>query len=181
MIQQETMQNKKIAFIGSVGSGKTTIISNLSETETINTDVESSIDIGKQSTTVGLDYGQITVDEDLRIGLFGVPGQRKFSFMWDYVKDGLWGVVILIKNNCTESINELDHLLDYFEISNHTPCLIGITHSDLIKGETSKQKIKEILDNRDFKFPIYSINAQSKANAELIIRTLTMMEETNYG
>ncbi len=173
------MQQKKIAFIGSVGSGKTTIIANLSETQTINTDVQSSVDIGKQQTTVGLDYGQITVDEDLKIGLFGVPGQRKFSFMWDYVKDGLWAVVILIKNNCTESINELDHLLDYFEVTGTTPCLIGITHSDLIKGETSKQKIKETLDRRDFQFPIYSINAKSKANAELIIRTLTMMEETN--
>ncbi|MFC3194176.1 ATP/GTP-binding protein [Marinicella sediminis] len=175
------MIHKKIAFIGSVGSGKTTLIKNLSNTETINTDVKSSIDIGKDLTTVGMDYGEIRIDEDLKLGLYGVPGQRKFSFMWDFVKQGLWAVVILIKNNSTESIKELEYLLDYFAIKQDTPCLIGITHSDLIKGETSKKHIKNILNKRNLVLPIYSINANLKENAELIFRTLILLEETNNG
>ena len=175
------MINKKIAIIGSVGSGKTTLIQNLSNTEAINTDVKSSIDIGKEMTTVGMDYGEITVDEELKIGLYGVPGQRKFSFMWDFVKKGLWAVVILIKNNNIDSINELGYLLDYFEVDTQTPCLIGITHSDIVKGDSSKKRIKSILEEKQLVIPIYSINANLKDNAELIFRTLILLEETKAG
>lgn len=175
------MQSKKLAFIGSVGAGKTTLIENLSEISTLNTDVKSTIDIGKEFTTVGLDYGIIDVDKELKLGLYGVPGQRKFSFLWDFVKEGLWAVVILIKSNCKESVKELDHLLDYFEINEKTPCLIGITHTDIHNGDYTKSKVKDILKNRGLILPIYSINAKQRDNAELIIRTLILQEETNNG
>ncbi len=173
--------HRKIAFVGSVGTGKTTLIKNLSEIKTLDTDVKSSVDIGKDMTTVGMDYGEIKIDDQLKLGLYGIPGQRKFSFMWDFVKDGLWAIVILIKNNCSESIKELEFLLDYFEVSENTPCLIGITHSDLIKGEASKSRIKAILKNRQLTLPIYSINTHLKENAELIFRTLILLDETKNG
>lgn len=175
------MINKKVAFIGSVGSGKTTLIENLSNIRTINTDVESSVDIGKEMTTVGLDYGEIQVDDEFRLGLYGVPGQRKFSFMWDFVKQGLWAVVILIKNNSSESIRELDYLLDYFAVTQDMPCLVGITHSDLVRGDTTRKHVKELLHNRGLNVPIYSINATLRENAELIFRTLILLEETHNG
>ncbi len=172
--------NKKIAFIGSVGSGKTTLIENLSTTSTINTDVDSSIDIGKATTTVGIDYGVIDLDDEIKINLYGVPGQRKYSFIWDFVKEGLWAVVILVKNNNLKSIQELSYLLDYFEIDDQTPCLISITHSDIIKCDTTFNSIQEIIIQKNLKIPVYSINASLKKNAELIIKTLTAMEEAKH-
>jgi len=175
------MQNKKIAFVGSVSSGKTTLIRNLSNIEVMDTDVQSSIDIGKEMTTVGIDFGVIVTDNDLKISLYGVPGQRKFSFMWDFVKEGLWAVVILVKNNCNESIREINYLLDYFEVTDDVPCFICITHSDLIKGDTTSKRISEILNARNLKLPVYSIDATLKVNAELIFRTLIAMEDAKYG
>ena len=71
--------HKKVAFIGSVGSGKTTIVENLSNTEALNTDVKSTESIGKELTTVGIDYGHIVLGDDIPLGLYGVPGQRKFQ------------------------------------------------------------------------------------------------------
>ncbi|WP_223786751.1 GTP-binding protein [Marinicella meishanensis] len=170
--------HKKVAFIGSVGSGKTTIIDNLSSINTVNTDVESSVDIGKEMTTVGIDYGHIVVDQETTLGLYGVPGQRKFSFIWDFVKDGLWAVVILVRNRDRESIHELDHLLDYFDIQQHMPCVIGITHVDSESGESTIKKIKSTLQPRGLNLPVYTIDARDKECANLIMRTLIAIEES---
>lgn len=175
------MINRKVAFIGSVGSGKSTIINHLSNVDVIDTDVESTIDIGKAKTTVGIDYGEIRIDDQLKLSLYGVPGQRKFSFMWDFVKDGLWGLVILVKNNSNESLEELVFLLDYFDVQESNSCLIGITHTDQSKGESTKEKIKSILSSKNLKLPIYSLDGRKKENAELIFKTLIMLEETNDG
>ncbi len=170
--------HKKVAFIGSVGSGKTTIIENLSKVKTLNTDVESSTDIGKEMTTVGIDYGHIVIDDQMTLGLYGVPGQRKFSFIWDFVKEGLWAVVILVKNKDNESIRELNHLMDYFEIHQDLPCVIGISHVDQDSGEFTLHKIKEVLRLRKISLPVYTIDSRCKSSADLIMRTLIAIDES---
>lgn len=168
---------KKIAIIGSVGCGKTTMIEQLSSIETLNTDVKSSIDIGKEMTTVGIDYGHININEEYTLALYGVPGQRKFSMVWDFVKEGLWAVVVLIKSNDTESINELSYLIDYFEINKNKPCVIGITHNDLGDAQMTKNKIQTILDKIQMNIPIYSIDPRQKESAMLIMNTIVAIEE----
>jgi len=116
----ENQMVKKIAFIGLVGTGKITIVKKLSNFEIINTDVISSENIGKEKTTVGMDYGYLKIDNDLSLGLYGVSGQRNFSMIWDSVKEGLWAMVILIKNNDSTSLNEIEYLINYFKISENT-------------------------------------------------------------
>ena len=171
--------HKKVAIIGSVGSGKTTIIKNLSSGETLNTDVESSVDIGKQMTTVGIDYGHVQVDKNMSLGLYGVPGQRKFSIVWEFVKDGIWAIVVLVRNNDSSSIQELNYLIDFFEIKQSVPCVIGVTHVDEGTGQSTMKRIKEILRLKELNLPVYTIDARSKSSAELIMRTLIAIDESN--
>ena len=45
----------------------------------------------KRTTTVAMDFGRITLDEDLVLYLFGTPGQRRFWFMWDDLVRGAIG------------------------------------------------------------------------------------------
>lgn len=168
---------KKIAFIGSVGSGKTTIIQNLSEISPINTDVKSTVNIGKEMTTVGIDFGQLALDEDTILGLYGVPGQRKFSFIWNFVQENLWGTAILIKNQSKESIEELDYLIDYFKINEDSLSLIAITHADITSGEATIKEVREILKRRGLNLPVYTIDSRKTSSALLLIKTLIKMDQ----
>lgn len=170
--------HKKVAFIGSVGSGKTTIVENLSNIDPLNTDVESTEDIGKEMTTVGIDYGHINLSDEYSLGLYGVPGQRKFSMVWNFVKTGLWGIVILVKNNDEKSISELEHLIDFFEIKDGTPCVIAVTHSDTSSANETIHKIEEKLDAIEINLPIYTIDPRKKESAMLIMHTLIALDET---
>ncbi|WP_395375663.1 GTP-binding protein [Marinicella sp. W31] len=170
--------HRKVVFIGGVGSGKTTIINELSQIETIDTEVESTIDIGKSMTTVGIDYGHLSLGEGLSLGLYGVPGQSRFSFVWDFVKEGLWGVVILVKNRDKESLLQAFQLLEYFDVHDGIPCVIGVTHADQSRTTAYVDKIHEMMEPYNLLLPIYSIDARKHDCAMLIMRTLTAMQES---
>ena len=85
------IQQYKIVFAGTMGAGKTEAIRSLSDipillTEALNTDQESH---SKPQTTVGIDYGEVTLDDGLIIGLYGTPGQERFDFIWSVICKGI--------------------------------------------------------------------------------------------
>ena len=64
---------------------------------------------GKTTTTVALDFGRITFGSQVVLYLFGLPGQERFSFMWDELSYGALGAVILADvrrlDDCFPSVN----------------------------------------------------------------------------
>ena len=79
----------QVVFVGPFGVGKTTALRTISDVPVVNTDVQSSeADAGmrlggKDTTTIGLDYGEWTFLDGSRVTLLGVPGQERFDAMWD--------------------------------------------------------------------------------------------------
>ena len=108
------IQQYKIVFGGTMGAGKSRAIKALSEidvlsTEALNTDLESH---EKMLTTVGIDYGEITLDDGVKVGLYGTPGQERFEFIWAVICKGAIGTIVMI-DHATE--NPLLDLAQYAE------------------------------------------------------------------
>ena len=173
---------KKIAIIGEVGAGKTQLIRTLSEIGTVDTDVESSIDIGKHLTTVGIDYGRITLDESTAIGLYGVPGQERYSFLWNYVQQSLWGLVLLVKNSKDLNLENITNLLKFFDPNEkQIACVVAITHTESeIEERISelRSEIDQLLDSHNVKAPIFSIDPRHFDSSSSVLHVINAIN--NY-
>jgi signal recognition particle receptor subunit beta len=66
----------------------------------------------KTTTTVALDFGRITIDQDLKLYLFGTPGQDRFGFMWRDLAKGALGALVIVD---ARRINDCYAAVDYFE------------------------------------------------------------------
>src|SRR5579859_4380795 len=96
----------KIVVAGGFGVGKTTTVAAISEIAPLTTEAEMTsagvgVDepgtmTGKTTTTVAMDFGCVTVDQSLKLYLFGTPGQSRFGFMWDDLTQGALGALVVV-------------------------------------------------------------------------------------
>ncbi len=112
----------KIVVAGAFGVGKTTAVASISEippltTEAAMTSAAADVDRRdlvpeKTTTTVAMDFGRITIDDSLKLYLFGTPGQERFGFMWDDLTRGALGALVMVD---TRRLEDCFAAVDYFE------------------------------------------------------------------
>ncbi len=127
------MQTVKIVVTGPFNAGKTEFIRSVSEIDVVSTErrlSNSTERMVKESTTVAMDFGRITVDDDLVLYLFGTPGQRRFDFMWEILSEGMLGFVVMVDSTRPETFREARSILETFRAYAPTPYVVAANKQD---------------------------------------------------
>ncbi|HHE72412.1 MAG TPA: GTP-binding protein [Chloroflexi bacterium] len=127
------MQTLKIVVTGPFSSGKTEFIGTISEIEVVSTErqITGAAERLKDQTTVAMDFGRITIDDELVLYLFGTPGQRRFDFMWEILSEGMLGFVVMVDSTRPETFREARRILDTFRAYSPVPYVVAANKQDL--------------------------------------------------
>jgi hypothetical protein len=127
------MQTVKMVVTGPFNAGKTEFIRSVSEIDVVSTErrISSEVERVKETTTVAMDFGRITVDEDLVLYLFGTPGQKRFDFMWEILSEGMLGFIVMVDSTRPETFREARSILETFRAYAPTPYVVAANKQDL--------------------------------------------------
>ncbi|WP_017543702.1 GTP-binding protein [Nocardiopsis prasina] len=157
--------SSKIVIAGGFGAGKTTLVRSVSEippvtTEAIMTEAsvghdDTSVTPDKTTTTVAMDFGRITIDDELVMYMFGTPGQARFWFMWDDLVRGAVGAVVVV---------------DYFETNKRIPYIVALNKFEGHLDYTAEQ-VREALEVSP-EVPIIDFDARHRMSGGDVLKTL---------
>ncbi|MDP2300154.1 MAG: ATP/GTP-binding protein [Actinomycetota bacterium] len=121
------MQSVKVVVTGPFNAGKTTFIKAVSEITVLSTERQVSDASGEGSgeTTVAMDFGRITIADDVVLYLFGTPGQERFSFMWETLSEGMLGFVLLVDAEDPESFEDAKSMIEFFRNMSDVPFVVA--------------------------------------------------------
>ena len=169
----------KLLFAGSMGAGKTSAIAALSEIPLVSTDViNSDLDRNnKATTTVALDYGEVSLRGGDKLRLYGTPGQDRFDFMWGIVSKGAIGLILLIDSRNHDAINEMMFYLDKFsDLMESMALVVGVTQLDLSHTK-SLVAYRKALAARGIMVPCLPIDARKREHIFFLIESILSQVE----
>jgi uncharacterized protein len=177
------MQTVKIVVTGPFNAGKTEFIQSVSEIDVVSTEkkISSPKEKVKESTTVAMDFGRITVDEDLVLYLFGTPGQKRFDFMWEILSEGMLGFIVIVDSNRPETFREARMILETFRAYAPTPYVVAANKQDLPDAwDLEDMRVALRLDPSIKFLPCVAPDKESVKNVllELLYSILSEMEES---
>ncbi|WP_293267080.1 ATP/GTP-binding protein [Neptunomonas sp.] len=182
------MKSYKVLFVGSPGSGKTTAIRTISDVEVVDTDTKASDSTlkRKRTTTVGMDYGKLSLGEGKVLHLYGTPGQERFKFMWDLMVSDLANdasaLILLVDNTRNYPFRDIDfYLSEFWDFIVQRHFIIAVTRSDL-KNEPTEAQYQNRLKEKGIFAPIIFIDARKSMDVmDLVMSSLNQEDDIDWA
>ena len=180
------MQTVKMVVTGPFSSGKTEFIQTVSEIDVVATErkISSEAERIKETTTVAMDFGRITVDDNLVLYLFGTPGQKRFDFMWEILSEGMLGFIVMVDSTRPETFREARSILETFRAYAPTPYVVAANKQDVEDAwSVDDMRIALRLDPKIKFLPCVALEKESVKSVllELLYSILAEMEAGEYS
>jgi small GTP-binding protein len=176
------MQTVKMVVTGPFNSGKTVFIQTVSEIDVVSTErkISNEAERIKDQTTVAMDFGRITVDDELVLYLFGTPGQKRFDFMWEILSEGMLGFIVMVDSTRPETFREARSILETFRAYAPTPYVVTANKQDMEDSwDLDDMRIALRLDPSIKLLPCNSFDKESVKNVLLELLESIMSELGN--
>lgn len=181
-------QVHRIVFVGAFGVGKTTAITAVSDIAPLRSDavisapgLDGEINTDKTSTTVAIDYGEIQLGEHERYALYGVPGQVRFSHVWDMVLPRAFGVVLLANPQDRDDLAQTRTWLEH--VAKRAPnatVLIGVTRT-APDDDRALEPYRQLIAPWHPTQPVFAVDPREREHVRWMLGTLLALAGHSAG
>ena len=172
------MQSVKVVITGPFDAGKTTFIRSVSEITVLSTERQvTGTAEGDGETTVAMDFGRITVSDDVVLYLFGTPGQSRFSFMWQTLSEGMLGFVLLVDASRPETFSDAREMIGFFTERSNVPFVVAANKVDA--DEVGRLRDTRLQLDLDPSVPLLPMDARGRDSVKSVL--LGLLQEILKG
>ncbi len=170
----------RVVIAGPVGSGKSTLIRSISEIDVVDTDRAATDETAtlKPKTTVAMDFGRLSLGENMWLHLYGTPGQARFNFMWDLLIRRAHGYVLLVPAHCPKVFREARAIKLFMQQRVELPLVVGVTHTDHPKAWDPDDIRLTLADEEQISYPTTVVDPRDPAS---VASSLLLMVEQLAG
>ncbi len=165
------MKRYKIVISGPFAAGKTTFIKTITEIAPIDTEAKTTAtdeSVVKDSTTVAMDFGRISVDDENVLHIFGTPGQFRFNYMWSILGKDALGIIVIVDSGARETFEDAKDMINFFRVKTDAPAVIALNHFDEKGNKVDKNEIRKILNLPNW-IPVVDCNARDKQSVKDVL------------
>jgi uncharacterized protein len=163
------MQSVKVVITGPFNAGKTTFIKTVSEITVLSTErqVSDASGEGRGETTVAMDFGRISISDEVVLYLFGTPGQERFSFMWETLSEGMLGFVLLVDATSPDSIRDATSMIEFFTNMSDVPFVVAANRASA-EDEAALVSLRSDLKLAEG-VPLLAVDARDKGSVKEVL------------